>query len=346
MGCVSFFPGKLHITVGSTSSRSWKCPALGDGTSRVPHRWSLIKQFSHCHTRREAEAGRESHPGRQHVAAVCQRLSTGYPTCPTPFSQVNLPVERTGRFCTLIPKLFLGSSFSSDGSSWDAGAGTAVDCTERAGDSSLELLLESLLGVAQREGQVSAQGKVTQEMVILLKKQNFRVSAHLQVFLPLVPVVSVLSPAIHTDLSVFLSVSPTKAPRRDRQGSGMWVKCQWDPVTHPDNGGDLIKRNAMLDQLRRCVGRVEKYREDAQVWQCLKTPPSTLMYRKEILLCSQASSLKRSVNQRDHVWKSWQEFWSTAWEQPGWVGMSMSLSQPWPRVERDDLWDPFQLKPL
>jgi len=62
---------------------------------------------------------------------------------------VTVPVERTGRFWTLIPKLFLGSSFSRDGSSWDAGAGTAVDCTERAGDSSLELLLESLLQKAQ-----------------------------------------------------------------------------------------------------------------------------------------------------------------------------------------------------
>lgn len=66
---------------------------------------------------------------------------------------MTVPVERTGRFWTLIPKLFLGSSFSRDGSSWDAGAGTAVDCTERAGDSSLELLLESLLQKAQGNGQ-------------------------------------------------------------------------------------------------------------------------------------------------------------------------------------------------
>lgn len=55
------------------------------------------------------------------------------------------PVERTGRFCTLMPKLFLGSSLSRFGRGCVGGAGTAVDWTDRAGDSSLELLLESLL---------------------------------------------------------------------------------------------------------------------------------------------------------------------------------------------------------
>lgn len=249
-----FFPGKAHITVGSTSSRRWKHPVRGAGTSRASHRWSLIKQFSHCHTRTEAEAGRDSHPRRQHMAAMRQRHSTGYPTSPIsffpiPLSWVNLPVERTGRFCTLIPKLLRGSSFSSDGSSWDAGAGTAVDCTERAGDSSLELLLESLLGMAQGERQVSARNKVTQEMVILLKKQNTRVSARLQASLPFLCLVLFLCcrPVIHRNLRVFLRIFPSKALRGDRQGSGIWVKCQWDPVTQPDNGGDLIKCNAMLD---------------------------------------------------------------------------------------------------
>lgn len=86
---------------------------------------------------------------------------------------VNLPVERTGRFWTLIPKLFRGSSFSRDGSSWDAGAGTAVDCTDRAGDSSLELLLESLLRKAQGKRQVSAR----RHKGILIKKQNTRAAA-------------------------------------------------------------------------------------------------------------------------------------------------------------------------
>lgn len=47
----------------------------------------------------------------------------------------------------MIPKLFRGSSFSRDESSWEVGAGTAADCTERAGESSLAVLLESLLSV-------------------------------------------------------------------------------------------------------------------------------------------------------------------------------------------------------
>lgn len=104
---------------------------------------------------------------------------------------------------------------------------------------------------------------------------------------------------------------PLQSPQRRQAGKWnmgkMSVRSSW-------SGGDSIKCNAMLDQLRSCVGRVEKYKENAQVWQCLKIPPGTLTYRKEILLCSQASSLKRSVLQRDHVWKSWQVFWSTAWE--------------------------------
>lgn len=80
-----FSLGKPTLLFGSTSSRGWKCPILGAGTSRVSHRWSLIKQFSHCHTRTEAEAGRESGPQRPHVAAACPRLSTGYSTSPIPF---------------------------------------------------------------------------------------------------------------------------------------------------------------------------------------------------------------------------------------------------------------------
>lgn len=56
----------------------------------------------------------------------------------------NSPVERTGRFWTLIPKLFRGSSLSREDRGSAEGAGTAADCTERAGESSLELLLESL----------------------------------------------------------------------------------------------------------------------------------------------------------------------------------------------------------
>lgn len=196
------------------------------------------------------------------MAATCQRFISPLPSffSPAPLSRVNLPVERTGRFCTLIPKLLRGSSFSSDGSSWDAGAGTAVDCTERAGDSSLELLLESLLGTARREGQVSACSKVTQEMVLLFKKQNFRASACLQAFLPFL-----CCHPLFTQIKNFPTSIPLQSPQRDRQGSAIQVKCQRDPVTHPDNGGDLIKCNAMLDQLRSCVGRVEKYREDAQV---------------------------------------------------------------------------------
>lgn len=47
----------------------------------------------------------------------------------------------------MIPKLFRGSSFSRDESNWEVGAGTAADRTERAGESSLDVLLESLLSV-------------------------------------------------------------------------------------------------------------------------------------------------------------------------------------------------------
>ena len=43
-----------------------------------------------------------------------------------------------------MPKLLRGSSLSSEDKGRAEGAGTAADCTERAGDSSLELLLESL----------------------------------------------------------------------------------------------------------------------------------------------------------------------------------------------------------
>lgn len=86
-----FSLGKPTLLFGSTSSRGWKCPVLGAGTSRVSHRWSLIKQFSHCHTRTEAEAGRESGPRRPHVATACPRLSTGYSTSPIPFLPFPFP---------------------------------------------------------------------------------------------------------------------------------------------------------------------------------------------------------------------------------------------------------------
>lgn len=43
-----------------------------------------------------------------------------------------------------MPKLLRGSSLSREDKGSAEGAGTAVDCTERAGESSLELLLESL----------------------------------------------------------------------------------------------------------------------------------------------------------------------------------------------------------
>lgn len=43
-----------------------------------------------------------------------------------------------------MPKLRRGSSLSREGGGSAEGAGTAADCTERAGESSLELLLESL----------------------------------------------------------------------------------------------------------------------------------------------------------------------------------------------------------
>lgn len=100
----------------------------------------------------------------------------------------------------------------------------------------------------------------------LIKKQNSRASARLQASLPLVLDSGfVLPPTIHMNLTIFLPIFPSKAPKGDRQGSAIRVKCQQDPATLPDNGGDLIKCNAMLDQLRSCVGRVEKYREDAQV---------------------------------------------------------------------------------
>lgn len=59
-------------------------------------------------------------------------------------TQHYLPVERTGRFWTLMPKLLRGSSLSREDKGRAEGAGTAADCTERAGESSLELLLESL----------------------------------------------------------------------------------------------------------------------------------------------------------------------------------------------------------
>lgn len=56
----------------------------------------------------------------------------------------HVPVERTGRFWTLMPKLLRGSSLSREDNGRADGAGTAADCTERAGESSLELLLDSL----------------------------------------------------------------------------------------------------------------------------------------------------------------------------------------------------------
>lgn len=43
-----------------------------------------------------------------------------------------------------MPKLLRGSSLSSEDKGSAEGAGTAADCTDRAGESSLELLLESL----------------------------------------------------------------------------------------------------------------------------------------------------------------------------------------------------------
>lgn len=43
-----------------------------------------------------------------------------------------------------MPKLFRGSSLSREDKGSAEGAGTAADWTERAGESSLELLLESL----------------------------------------------------------------------------------------------------------------------------------------------------------------------------------------------------------
>lgn len=43
-----------------------------------------------------------------------------------------------------MPKLLRGSSLSREDRGRAEGAGTAADCTERAGESSLELLLESL----------------------------------------------------------------------------------------------------------------------------------------------------------------------------------------------------------
>lgn len=43
-----------------------------------------------------------------------------------------------------MPKLLRGSSLSREDKGSADGAGTAADCTERAGESSLELLLESL----------------------------------------------------------------------------------------------------------------------------------------------------------------------------------------------------------
>lgn len=61
------------------------------------------------------------------------------------------PVERTGRFWTFMPKLLRGSSLSRDDRGRAEGAGTAADCTERAGESSLELLLESLWQNSNRD---------------------------------------------------------------------------------------------------------------------------------------------------------------------------------------------------
>lgn len=55
------------------------------------------------------------------------------------------PVDRVGRFWTLMPKLLRGSSESSASTAGPGGAWVAVDCTERAREPSLELLFESLL---------------------------------------------------------------------------------------------------------------------------------------------------------------------------------------------------------
>ncbi len=60
------------------------------------------------------------------------------------------PVDRVGRFWTLMPKLLRGSSESSRSTGGAGGACVAVDCTERARDPSLELLFESLLEEIKR----------------------------------------------------------------------------------------------------------------------------------------------------------------------------------------------------
>lgn len=118
-----------------------------------------------------------------------------------------------------------------------------------------------------------------------------RVFARLEAFLSPVPdaenPVSVTQPSYRQEFRVILQIFSYKALGGDSQGNGIRVTCELDPVTLHDNGGDLIKCNTMLYQLRSCVGRPEKYREGTQVCQSLEIPLSALTYEKEILSCSQ-----------------------------------------------------------
>lgn len=169
-------------------------------------------------------------------------------------------------------------------------------------------------------------------MGILFKKHNVRVFARLQALLSPLPdaenPISVTQPSYTQEFTVILQIFSYKALRGDSRGNGIGVKCQIDPVTLRDNGGDLIKCNTLLYQLRSCVGRPEKYREGTQVCQSLKIPPSALTYKKEILSCSQHRCQsqsrpqsspycllhifkKRSVllmMQKSHARKPWQVF--------------------------------------
>jgi len=110
-------------------------------------------------------------------------------------------------------------------------------------------------------------------MGILIQKQNIKsFFAHLQAFLsPFLGAekpVSVTQPSSTQEFRVILQILSYKALRGDSQGNRIWVKCRTDLVTRRDNREDLIKCNTMLYQLRRCVGRLEKYREPKNPSQC------------------------------------------------------------------------------
>lgn len=205
------------------------------GTCRISHRWSLIKQFSHRHTRTEAEAKRESHPQRQHVAAVSKTGYKGYLTSPQPaaysfFPNFTFPSEFTcwahWKILNLDPKTFPGFIFLQRWKQlgcrrWD-GCWLNWPCWG--------LVARAAAGVTAINGMKETTGEGTEMQsdqrtpAFQLESKMSRVFAHLQAFLsPLFdaenPVSITHSPAIHRNLSHSTNIL-LQSPQRRQSGKG------------------------------------------------------------------------------------------------------------------------------